>query len=155
MRVLFVCTGNLCRSPLAEVLFNTQLAASGMAQRAVAHSVGTHAKADQPVPALMLEAASARGLDLSSHRSRRLVSADYANYDEIVALDLGHLDHLNFLRPQPYAGQLSLLLSGVDEAGQIEVPDPFGGPARAYAHAAHLIDLGVRHLLRRVLATIP
>ncbi|MSQ69072.1 MAG: low molecular weight phosphotyrosine protein phosphatase [Gammaproteobacteria bacterium] len=149
VRVLFVCTGNLCRSPLAQYLFNAQLAASGLTHLAVAASAGTHARMGQPAPPLLLEIATARGLDLSNHRSRRLVDADYATHDELIALDLGHLDQLNFLRPSGARARLSLLLSGVDEAGQIEVPDPFGGPRQGYERAAHLIELGVRHWLRR------
>ena len=151
VRVLFVCTGNLCRSPLARAMLDAEAARRGLGGCLETASAGTHARDGAPSPALQQEIALTHGLDLSAHRARRLCEQDFTDFDVLVALDLGHLDHLNFMRPAAARASQMLLLSGVDEAGTIEVPDPYGGSARAYAHAAELIRLGVRHLLARLL----
>lgn len=152
-RVLFVCTGNLCRSPLAQAMLSAAVAARGLSAQVTATSAGTHARDGQQCPAPLLEVATRYGLDLAAHRSRRFVEADFTEQDLIVALDLGHLDHLNFMRPRAATAQQALLLSGVDDAGTIEVPDPFGRSPRDYARAASLIEMGVRQLLVRLLPT--
>ena len=151
VRVLFVCTGNLCRSPLAGAMLAAEAEARALQSRLRIDSAGTHARHGQECPPPLLESAGAYGLDLSAHRSRRLTDDDFFDHDVLVALDLGHLDHLNFMRPRTATAQQGLLLSGVDDAGVIEVPDPFGRGPRDYARAASLIQLGVRHLLTRLL----
>jgi len=151
LRVLFVCTGNLCRSPLAAAMLLAAAEARGDAERLVVASAGTHARDGQPCPPPLLDVALVHGLDLAAHRSRRLVEDDFTSQHVLVALDLGHLDHLNFMRPRTASAQQMLLLSGVDEAGTIEVPDPYGRAPRDYARAASLIQLGVRQLLTRLL----
>ena len=151
VRVLFVCTGNLCRSPLARAMLDAEAARLGLGDHLATGSAGTHARDGTPSPALQQEIALTHGLDLSAHRARRLCAQDFVDFDVLVALDLGHLDHLNFMRPPDARARQMLLLSGVDEAGTIEVPDPYGGSARAYAHAAGLIRVGVRHLLAHLL----
>jgi len=147
LRVLFLCTGNLCRSPLAQAMLVAEAQARGVDTRLAVTSAGTHARDGQPCPPPLLEIASEYGLDLTAHRSRRFDLGDFTTQDRIIALDLGHLDYLNFMRPSRVTARQSLLLSGVDEAGTIEVPDPFGRAARDYARAAALIQIGVRNLL--------
>jgi len=151
VRVLFVCTGNLCRSPLAQAMLDAEAARLQLSRHLQTASAGTHARDGATCPALQQEIALAHGLDLSAHRARRLTAQDFTDFDVLVALDLGHLDHLNFMRPPAARAVQMLLLSGVDEAGTIEVPDPYGGSARAYARAAELIKMGIGHLLTRLL----
>ncbi len=147
LRVLFVCTGNLCRSPLAAAMLVAAARAQGVEERLAVSSAGTHARDGQSCPPPLLEVATRYGLALDAHRSRRFVVEDFTTQDEIVALDLGHLDHLNFLRPPQARARQRLLLSSVDDAGTIEVPDPFGRAPRDYARAAALVQMGVRKLL--------
>ena len=153
VRVLFVCTGNLCRSPLARAMLDAEAARLKLSGHLETASAGTHARDGAICPALQQEIAVTHGLDLSAHRARRLTAQDFTDFDVLVALDLGHLDHLNFMRPPAARAVQMLLLSGVDEAGTIEVPDPYGGSARAYARAAELIRMGIGHLMTRLLPT--
>lgn len=150
LRVLFVCTGNLCRSPLARAMCEAEAAQRGLGSMIRVDSAGTHARDGDGCPSLLREVAASQGLDLSGHRARRLGVEDFVEQDVLVALDLGHLDHLNFMRPPQASARQMLLLSGVDEAGTLEVPDPYGRSARAYAHAAALIRMGVVSLLGRL-----
>jgi protein-tyrosine phosphatase len=150
LRILFVCTGNLCRSPLAQAICTAEARRLGLADRIRVESAGTHAREGAGCPPLLQELAAGQGLDLAGHRARRLRESDFFEQDLLVALDLGHLDHLNFMRPAAASARQMLLLSGVDEAGTIEVPDPFGRSARAYAHAGELVRVGVMRLLARL-----
>lgn len=151
LRVLFLCTGNLCRSPLAQAMLVAAARTRGVEHRFAVTSAGTHADDGRPCPPPLLEVAARYDIDLSTHRSRAFVAEDFVRHDEIVALDLNHLDYLNFMRPPAAHARQRLLLSDVDEAGTIEVPDPYGRGPRAYARAAELIEIGVRHLLANLL----
>lgn len=75
---------------------------------------------------------------------------DFATFDRIVALDLGHLDHLRFLRPEDARAKVTLLLAGMAAAGDAEVPDPFGRDRDEFEFAARLIDVGVKRLVEEL-----
>ena len=145
-RVLFVCTGNLCRSPLARGLFEKHLAARPDGRGFVVDAAGIHAQAGLPPSAHTLEVAARRGLDLSAYRSRQVVAADFERFEVLVAMDLGHLDWLRFVRPAKAACELRLLLDARGRRPAREVPDPYGGTLRYYERVARVIELGVKAL---------
>jgi len=142
-RILFVCTGNICRSPLAEGLFSARIA-----EREgdwLVDSAGIHALVGRPPAPLALAAAADLGIDISALRARAFEVADFTRFEHIVAMDAGHLDYLQAVRPPHWAGRLGLLH---DARGRpFEVPDPYGRAASAYRRAARLIARGVASLL--------
>lgn len=145
-RVLFVCTGNICRSPMAEGLFQAALDGDGEHTGWQVDSAGTHAgKGICPAPAAVAVAA-AYGADISALRSRPLEQADFVRFDTIVALDRGHLDMISFMRPEAFSGTITLMPSTA-RSGFIEVPDPYGDSRRGYEAAGRLIVDGVAALL--------
>ena len=110
-------------------------------------SAGTHARDGMPPDSSAIAAAAAYGVDISAQRSRRLQPEDFYNFEWLVALDLGHLDHLRFMRPHDATGEVRLLLAGMAGHGDAEVPDPYGQRLEEFEFAARLIDVGVRRLM--------
>ncbi|MBI4696576.1 MAG: low molecular weight phosphotyrosine protein phosphatase [Gammaproteobacteria bacterium] len=143
-RILFVCTGNLCRSPLARGLLAKHLALRPDAAAFTIDAAGTAAREGLPPTPYTLEVAARRGVDLGAHRSRSVVPADFTRFDTLVALDFGHLDWLRFMRPADARCELRLLLAAHARRPAHEVPDPYGKSARVYERVARLIELGVR-----------
>lgn len=147
--LLFVCTGNLCRSPMAEGMLRVALAARGLERAWTVGSAGTHARTGMSPPPFAIACAADWGADISGVRSRPLAAVDLAACARIVALDRGHLELLRALLPPDYRGQLDLLPAAAG-GGRIEVPDPYGGARRDYAHAARLIGAGVGVLVEEL-----
>lgn len=149
-RILFVCTGNLCRSPLAEGLLARALEERGLSKAFQLDSAGTHARVGAPPDPLAIAVASDYGADISSQRARLVTADDFRDFDQIVALDLAHLDYLRFMQPASPTARLRLLLAGMAGSGDAEVPDPYGGDRRDFEYAARLIDAGVRRLVEEL-----
>ncbi len=147
--VLFVCTGNICRSPLAAGLFN-QLAGSGASTSFKADSAGIHAVVDAPADPIVCEIAAAGNIDLSGHRARQINVHDFNEFDHVIALDLYHHDFLTATQPKPSKATISLLLNHAKHVRAKEVPDPYGQPRRVFEKSARLIEEGIRGLLSRL-----
>lgn len=146
-RVLFVCTGNICRSPTAEGVFRHVVAAAGCARRFRIDSAGTHDyHVGEPPDPRTVALARTRGYDLSGLRARQLAAADYAEFDLLLAMDRGHLDILRRRAPSGAAGRARLFLDYLPNCGTQDVPDPYYGEARDFAHALDLIERGSRAL---------
>ena len=151
MRVLFVCTGNICRSPTAEAVFRHFAAEAEL--DAVADSAGTrgfHFGA-RPDPRAV-RAAAARGIDLGDQRARKVTRVDFETFDLIVALDRSHLRKLKQLRPADARAEVRLLLEFADGLAHDDVPDPYYGGADGFDHALDLIEAGVRGLIAETLS---
>ena len=142
-KVLFVCTGNICRSPTAEGVLRHLAAAGGLAVHA--ESAGTHDYHVGSAPDRRAQHhAKGRGYDLSAQRARQVRPRDFEEFDLIVALDRGHLELLREQCPPEQHGKLRMLVPGRD------VPDPYyGGPA-GFEQVLDLVEAACRDLLQEL-----
>ncbi len=145
--VLFVCTGNLCRSPIAHGFLADALSARGLQDRIFVDSAGTHAREGEPPHPLAIAVAADYGVDIRAQRARQVTTEDFMAFDRIVALDREHLGHLARLQPIQARAKIELLLTGMAASGDAEVPDPYGRGIEEFEYAARLIDIGVAKLL--------
>ena len=144
--VLFVCTANMCRSPLAEVLFRDLLRRNGLLGDWLVHSAGVGVVHGQPATEFSRQVAAERGLDLSSHRSKPVDRASMQAADLVLVMDAGHRQALREGYPQS-ADRVHLLSEMAGEGGPVE--DPVGSPIGKYRLTADRItDLLTRGLDR-------
>lgn len=148
VKVLFVCTGNICRSPLAEGLLRALAGEAGLAVEA--DSAGTHDYeiGDPPDPRSVASALR-RGIDISDHRARQVDEIDFEHFDLIVALDRGHHRILRQLAPRGARARLHLLMEFAP-GDPPDVRDPYYGDAAGFDPVRDQIERGVRGLLERL-----
>ena len=150
MHVLFVCTGNICRSPTAEGVFRQQAAVRGL--NVTAASCGTHGYHIGAAPdPRSIHHARLRGYDISALRASQLTGQDFGKGHLLLAMDRGHLSILNRLAPQGHEAELRLFLdTAADLKGQ-DVPDPYYDGPKSFDHALDLIERGVEALIAELL----
>jgi len=150
-RVLFVCTGNICRSPTAEGVFRAMIERAGAGDRIICDSAGTHGyHIGEPPDLRTQDAARGRGYDLSGLRARRVDSSDFMDFDLMLAMDLENLAALSRLQPRGARTTPALFLEYAGHTALREVEDPYyGGPQRFEA----VLDV-VEDAAARLLATL-
>lgn len=148
VRVLFVCTGNICRSPTAEGVARALAQRRGLSHLVQFDSAGTHGYhvGDAPDPRT-IAAARKRGIDLSMLRACRLASADFENFDWLLAMDAGHLAIMQRLCPAGRHDRLRLFLDFSDLHQGQDVPDPYYGGVEGFEHVLDLAEAGSHALL--------
>jgi protein-tyrosine phosphatase len=153
LRILMVCTGNICRSPTAEGVLRHKLARAGLGTVAEVGSAGTQGyhTAEPPDPRAVRAAAS-RGYDIAQLRARPLIRGDFERFDVLLAMDKGHLEWLRKRSPPEAASdKIGLLMPlarrhpGVDE-----VPDPYHGGAAGFEHVLDLVEDACDGILERL-----
>ncbi len=147
--LLFVCTANICRSPMAEGVFSRLAASQGKPVAFEVASAGTHDyHAGKPAFPTAVELAKLRGIDLSQHVARRIKPGDFDHYDMILAMDKSNIAALRAIAPTRCKQKIELLLEYGDEFHGEEVPDPYGGEVEDFEHALDMIEDGCRGLVK-------
>lgn len=151
VKVLFVCTGNICRSPTAEGVFRHLVMQAGLDRRIAADSAGTHGyHVGEPPDPRSQRAAKARGVDLSDLRARKVTAADFAEFDCILAMDHGHLTQLRRMAPPDSRATVALFLDYAPGAAGREVPDPYYGEGNHFTEVLDLCEAGAAGLLEAI-----
>lgn len=149
--VLFVCMGNICRSPTAEGVFRKLH--QDLAPQLDIHvdSAGTHAYhvGESPDERAVI-AARKRGIDISGHRGREVMGRDFEIFDYILAMDRGNLDRLHKLKSSENRAEVRLLLDFAQDCPVDEVPDPYYGGPNGFNRVLDLTEQGGRGLLRHI-----
>ena len=146
--VLFVCLGNICRSPTAEAVFRATAQRAGVAGRFTIDSAGTiDWHAGNPPDWRSISHAAKRGYDLAPLRARAVTQADFDRFDWIFAMDRAVLGELQAIRPATSAGHLGLFLEFAPYLRHVDVPDPYDGGDEDFETVLDLIEAGSRSLL--------
>lgn len=149
LRVLFVCMGNICRSPTAEAVFRSLAEHTAPGLKIAADSAGTHDYhvGDPPDPRTQ-RVAAAHGIDMSQLRGRLLVREDFDRFDRILVMDRQNLDAAQRLAPPARRDCVQLLLDYAPQQSLREVPDPYYGTRADFEHVFHLTQLAAAGLLQ-------
>jgi protein-tyrosine phosphatase len=150
-RILFVCLGNICRSPTAEAVMTRLVADAGLAAEIEVASAGTGSwHVGHPPDARATAAASARGFAMQS-RARQAEPTDFGDYDLLIAMDRDNVRNLQRLAPDAEAAQKVRLLRDFDPhsagAPDLDVPDPYYGGADGFDHVLDLVEAACAGLL--------
>jgi protein-tyrosine phosphatase len=151
--VLFVCMGNICRSPTVEAVFRDLLEREAPTLRVAIDSAGTHDYhvGDPPDPRTQ-RAARRRGLELGELRARQLGPADFERFDYVLVMDERNLADARAIAPPRYRAQLRLFLEFAPELELREMPDPYYGGAAGFEQVLDLSEAGARGLLEELRA---
>lgn len=149
LRILFVCTGNICRSPTAEGVFGALVAASGLGSAVEVRSAGTHGRhrAGEPPDPRAVSAARRRGIDIGTIRARALKADDFHRFDRLIALDRYNYETLLSRCPRNQGYKIHLLMHFAPEWNTLEVADPYGGGTELFEQALDRIEAAARGLL--------
>lgn len=156
-KLLVVCMGNICRSPMAQVVLKTQAARAGMASAVTIDSAGTHAShlGEKPDPrgeATLLR----RGYEMGRIRSRKVSEQDFERFDLILAMDASNLASMRQICPSDQAHKLSLFMEfgapAAKDGGGLDVPDPYYGNAAGFDRVLDMCELGARQILAKIIS---
>jgi protein-tyrosine phosphatase len=147
--ILFVCMGNICRSPAAEAIVRSLAEKAGGSCFLEVDSAGTHAHGGRPDPR-MGKAAARRAYDLGGLRSRQLIDEDFFRFDRILAMDRQNLEFLRRMCPPGLHGKLGLFIEFAPETGEDEISDPYYGGAEGFEHVLDLCEAAGRGLIDAV-----
>src|SRR4051812_28593371 len=157
-RIAFVCLGNICRSPMAEVVMRSLVVRAGLADRISVSSAGTGDwHVGERADPRTIETLAGRGYDGSQHRARQFEADWFDRYDLVVALDRRNLADLQEMAPPDRRDDVRLLRSydpEFDDGGDVDVPDPYYGGSDGFGDALDLVERACRGLLDDVVARL-
>jgi low molecular weight protein-tyrosine phosphatase len=155
-RILFVCMGNICRSPTAEGVFRKLLAERAPELDVEIDSAGTHGYHDgAPPDPRACRAAERRGVDLKPLRARRVTERDFERFELVLAMDEQNREFLLEVCPAEYRHRVRLLLEFAPHLERREVPDPYYGGSTGFEHVLDLVEEAATGLLAHLRSTPP
>lgn len=151
VRVLFVCMGNICRSPTAEGVFQALVEREQLTTKIQIDSAGTHAyHIGEPPDPRAQQAARRRGVDLSRQRARRVRHEDFLEFDYVLAMDQSNHQDLRELCHPDYEPRLRLFLDFAPHVKERDVPDPYYGGAQGFERVLDMIEQASAGLLAEI-----
>ena len=149
VRILFVCMGNICRSPTAHAVFRKLVSDEGLADRIEIDSAGTHAyHIGEPPDARSQQTALRRGIDMNDLRARKVERDDFSDYHYVLAMDRDNLSNLRTLVAQDTApARVELFMDYAEDWSEQEVPDPYYGGAQGFERVFDMVEAASRGLL--------
>ncbi len=158
VRVLFVCLGNICRSPTAEGVLRKMIVGTPLENKVEIDSAATHDYQVGAAPdARSIDHAARRGVDLTSIRARQVVTNDFRQYDYVLAMDENNLAHLQAMSSDRHTNKIKLFLNYASNKTQnqtrLEVPDPYMGNAGDFERVLDLVEDGCAGLVQHLLDT--
>lgn len=150
LRLLFVCLGNICRSPLAEGALRARLQAAGLTGEIVHDSAGTGGWcAGAPPDPRTIAVAARHGVDIADLRARQLRATDYADFDWLLCADRDNLRAVRAAAPAGARAQSALLLPWAGLDADVEIPDPYTGVEADFEQAWRLVDAAAAAIVAR------
>lgn len=151
VKVLFVCMGNICRSPMAEGVFHKLVQEAGLENQVTIDSAGTHSyhvgdAPDQRAQATLRD----RGIDISGLRGRQVADPDFKQFDYIVAMDTANLNNLKRRAPFDYQDKIRLMLSYSRKFPNLDVPDPYFGGTEGFGEVLKMVEDAGQGLLKEI-----
>ena len=148
IKILFVCTGNICRSPTAEGVFKHLVEKAGLTARITTDSAGTgdYHVGEAPDPRAQ-SAALVRGYDISPLCARQVTPRDFSEFDYILAMDETHVRQLRRLSPPEHTDKIKLFMAFAGQGAPREVPDPYYGGAQGFERVLDMVEQAARGLL--------
>lgn len=151
IKVLFVCMGNICRSPTAHGVFSVMVEQQGLKHLIEIDSAGTHAyHIGNPPDHRAQASALKRGIDLSTLRARCVQKIDFDKFDYVLAMDEENFSCLDALCPGCHKDKLKLFMDFAPELHQREVPDPYYGGASGFEQVLDMVETASRGLLKDI-----
>ena len=151
VRVLFICMGNICRSPTAQGVFTQLLKQEGLEHLIDVDSAGTHAyHIGEPPDVRAQQSAGKRGIDISHLRARRVEETDFERFDYVLAMDRENYSLLETLCEEPHRSKLRLFLEFAPHLREDEVPDPYYGGASGFERVLDMIEAASQGLLEDI-----
>lgn len=155
VKVLFVCTGNICRSPTAEGVLRHMAEEAGLADRFMVDSAGTHEyHTGSPPDVRATRIALCHGVDISYQRARRVTPKDFDRFDYVIALDQSHKRFMAESFTEGAAAEIYLLMDFAPETGYLDVPDPYDGEEQDFERTYGLIETAVGKLFAKLRTTL-
>lgn len=151
IKVLFVCMGNICRSPTAEAVFKHYVEQAGLGEHIASDSAGTHDYHVGHAPdARAQQAAQDRGYDMSGLRARQVTRNDFAEFDYVLAMDEPNLHLLKADCPPEHLHKIMFLMEYSDKPGRRIVPDPYYGGPQGFEQVLDMVEHAAQGLLRHI-----
>jgi len=148
VRVLFCCMGNICRSPMAQGVFENLIGREGLSEAIEVDSAGTHAYHVGKAPDERAQAtARARGIEMGGQRARQFSRDDFGAFDYVLAMDRGNLEILQGSCPEEHLEKVRLYLDFAAERPEEEVPDPYYGGQSGFDQVLELVETAAEGLL--------